>query len=204
MTTVEVFADITCPFAHVGLKRVAAHLAGSGGATSIVVRSWPLEWVNGAPMDFEPVETKARALHDQLGVDDFGKLSKTSWPTTTLPALELAALAYERDADVGLAVSLELRAALFEQGRNIADDEVLAMIAGRHGLRPHAGIGATVQADYDEGRARGVMGSPHFFIVDRNFFCPALDLGHDNAGKLTARFDPAGLAAFLAAALPNP
>jgi 2-hydroxychromene-2-carboxylate isomerase len=197
MTTVEVFADVTCPFAHVGLKRVAAHLAAIGPAASLIVRAWPLEWVNGQPMEIEAVMAKARTLRTQLGVDDFAGLDPRSWPTTTLPALELAALAYERDAATGRAVSLELRAALFEEGRNIGDEEVLAMLAGRHGLRPHGGIGATVQADYDDGRRRGVMGSPHFFVGDRDFFCPSLDLDHDADGHLTARFDDRGLADFL-------
>lgn len=204
MTTVEVFADITCPFAHVGLKRVAAHLAAVDPAASLIVRAWPLEWVNGEPLAVESVVAKARALSDQLGVDDFGGLDPRSWPATTLPALELVALAYERDPQTGRAVSLELRAALFEQGRNIADEEVLAMMAGRHGLRPHTGIGATVQADYDDGRARGVQGSPHFFVGDRDFFCPALELGHDADGQLSARFDDRGLADFLDAVSPPP
>ena len=47
-----------------------------------------------------------------------------------------------------------------------------------------------------EGRRRGVTGSPHFFVGEDDFFCPALDLGHDEHGNLTARFDTAGLAEF--------
>lgn len=201
---VEVFADINCPFAHVGLKRVAAHLAAIDPSASMIVRAWPLEWVNGEALEVAPVTTKARSLAEQLGVDDFIGLHPRSWPITTLPALDLAALAYERDATTGLAVSLELRAALFEQGRNIADEEVLAMIAGRRGLRPHAGVRASVQADYDDGRTRGVQGSPHFFVGDRDFFCPSLDLGHDADGDLTAQFDDRGLAEFLEAATGSP
>jgi hypothetical protein len=55
-----------------------------------------------------------------------------------------------------------------------------------------------VQRDYDDGRARGVQGSPHFFVGTDGFFCPALDLGHDAEGHLTARFDSAMLAEFFA------
>ncbi|MFT4616189.1 MAG: hypothetical protein ACKVG5_14010 [Acidimicrobiales bacterium] len=46
-TTVEVFADITCPFTRVGLKRVVEHLAQIDHPIEVIVRAWPLEWVNG-------------------------------------------------------------------------------------------------------------------------------------------------------------
>ena len=41
-----------------------------------------------------------------------------------------------------------------------------------------------------------VKGSPHFFVASDDFFCPALDLGHDADGHLTARFDADVLADF--------
>ncbi len=197
MTTVEVFADITCPFTHVGLKRVIDHVSSLDHPVDVVVRAWPLEWVNAGPLDISAVEVKAAALQDQLGVDDFSGLRSDRWPTTTLPALELAAAAYDVDAATGLAVSLALRTALFEQGRNIDDPGVLAEIAAEHGVTP-SDKSAAVQADYDDGLARGVSGSPHFWVGDTNFFCPALDIGHDADNQLTARFDPQGLAQFFA------
>jgi predicted DsbA family dithiol-disulfide isomerase len=203
-TILEVFADITCPFTHVGLKRVIEHIASSGRRVAVLVRAWPLEWVNGAGLEVDAVEMKAKALSEQLGVNDFAGLEHDQWPSSTLPALGLAAAAYERDVDTGLAISLDLRTALFEQGRNIGDPEVLAQIAADHDLTvpdvsiPGIGVMALVQADFDEGRRRGVTGSPHFFIGQDNFFCPALDLGHDADGNLTARLDMVGLAAFFA------
>jgi predicted DsbA family dithiol-disulfide isomerase len=196
-TTVEVFADITCPFTHVGLKRVIEHIAELDHGVDVIVRAWPLEWVNGSALEVSAVEVKAAALHDQLGVDDFVGLRADQWPTTTLPALELAAAAYDVDAATGLAVSLALRSALFEQGRDIADPSVLAEIAAEHGITLDDRSDA-VRADYDNGLARGVSGSPHFWVGDNDFFCPALDLGHDADNHLTARFDPEGLAQFFA------
>lgn len=199
ISTLEVFADITCPFTHVGLKRVIEHIAEIDHPVAVHVRAWPLEWVNGTGLDVDAVEMKAKALTEQLGVDDFTGLDHDQWPDTTIPALELAAAGYARDMETGLAVSVELRTALFEQGRNIADPEVLADIAARHDLAlPEPGATAAVQADYDDGRSRGVSGSPHFFVGQDNFFCPALDLGHDADGNLTARLDVDGLAAFFA------
>ena len=199
LTTIEVFADITCPFTHVGLKRVIEHIAELTRPVSVYVRAWPLEWVNETGLDVTAVEAKAKALTEQLGVDDFPGLDHDHWPDSTIPALELAAAGYARDMATGLAVSLDLRSALFEHGRDVGASEVLAEIAANHDLpAPAPGASAAVQVDYDEGRRRGVSGSPHFFVGHDNFFCPALDLGHDADGNLTARLDTDGLAAFFA------
>jgi predicted DsbA family dithiol-disulfide isomerase len=199
MTTIEVYADITCPFAHVGLKRVAEHVRTMSAPADVVIRAWPLEWVNGAPLAVDAVVVKAEALTDQLGIDDFAGLRADRWPATTIPALNLIAAAYERDASTGLAMSLELRAALFERGEDVGDLDVLATIAAHHGLpAPSTGTSERVQADYDHGRAIGVRGSPHYFVGSSDFFCPALDLGHDADGHLTARFDAGMLDQFFA------
>ena len=198
-STLEVFADITCPFTHVGLKQVVGHVAEMSEPVEVLVRAWPLEWVNGSPLDVEAVLVKAAALSDQLGVDDFRGLRADRWPASPIPALELAAAASARDAATGLAVSMELRAALFEQGVDVADPDALALIAAAHHLdADDPEIGRTIRSDYEAGQRRGVRGSPHFFMGDDDFFCPALDLGHDADGHLTARFDSAMLADFFA------
>lgn len=197
-TVVEVFADITCPFTHVGLSMVAKLLAESGSSIELWVRAWPLEWVNGSPLEVGPVVAKAATLRADLGITQFSGLDPESWPTTTIAAHNLSAAAHDLDPAVGLAVSRELRDALFELGRDISDSDVLADIASRHGLpEPPAEPSVAVLDDYAEGQRRGVRGSPDFFVGDDEFFCPALDLGHDRTGNLTARFDDAGLEAFI-------
>ena len=222
-TRVEVFADITCPFTHVGLKRVVELMADTAQPVDVVVRAWPLEWVNGSVMEVAAVQVKAEALCRQLDVADFDGLRADRWPTTTIPALNLAAEAYERDTATGLAVSLAIRVALFEQGLDVSDPAVLTAIAVEHGLagpdnagpdnagpdnagQDNAGpdnanqatdAAPAVRADYEDGRARGVSGSPHFWVDQNDFFCPSLDLGHDDDGNLTAQFDAAGLEQFL-------
>ena len=198
-STIEVFADITCPFTHVGLKQVVRHVADMDDPVDVVVRAWPLEWVNGAPLDVGAVMIKAQALDEQLGVHDFSGLRADRWPATTIPALNLVASAYERDAATGLAMSLELRAALFEHGVDIGDPAELGLIAAAHDLAlPATEPSDAVQRDYDDGKARGVQGSPHFFVGTDSFFCPSLDIGKDSQGHLTARFDSAMLADFFA------
>lgn len=197
-TTVEVFAEITCPFAYVGLRHVADHVAMLDEPVDVIVRAWPLEWVNGTGLAFDGVETKAAALRAQLGVDVFNGLAADSWPSTTIPALTLAAAGYAVDAATGLAVSTDLRNAVFERGVDISDVDALTHIAVVHGVEFDPGDDRAVRADYGDGQARAVNGSPHYFVAANDFFCPALDLGHDADDHLTARFDPDGLARFLA------
>jgi hypothetical protein len=55
---------------------------------------------------------------------------------------------------------------------------------------------ADVQVDYAEGRARGVIGSPHFFVGDENFFCPTLAIERVD-GHLSISFDADGFNEFI-------
>jgi predicted DsbA family dithiol-disulfide isomerase len=193
----EVFADITCPFTHVGLKQVVRHVSEMDEPIDVIVRAWPLEWVNGVALDAEVVATKSCVIADQLDVDYFSGVNADHWPASTIPALNLVASAYHRDAATGLAVSLELREALFERGVDVGDMDVLTDIAAAYDL-PVPGVQPcdAVRGDYEAGLAREVKGSPHFWVGQDDFFCPALDIGHDDEGHLTARFDQAKLADF--------
>lgn len=196
MTTVEVFADISCPFTHVGLREIVRQLDPS---TEIIVRAWPLEWVNGAPLDASAVQAKVDALRSQLGLTAFDGFSPDHWPLTTVPALNLVASAYERDSTLGLDLSMEVRDALFERGEDIDDLAVLADLASEHGLPvPDVAPSTRVLEDYEEGLRREVKGSPDFWLGGEEFFCPSLELGHDAGGDLTASFDTNGLTRFVA------
>lgn len=206
MPRIEVFADITCPFTHVGLTRVADQLAALGADAELIVRAWPLEWVNGEVFTADAVAAKITVLSEQLGVEAFAGFDPDTWPRTSIPALGLCAEAARAGAAAGLAMALDVRAALFERGADITDERVLATLADRHGLAspslgdaddPHP----DVVADYTEGRRRGVRGSPDFWVGETEYFCPALDLSHDESGHLVAHFDPDGLADFVAAAV---
>lgn len=90
---------------------------------------------------------------------------------------------------------------MFEQGRDVSDPDVLADIGVQFHLQPPGNDpAASVTGDYEEGKRRGVRGSPDFFIGDDEFFCPSLDLGHDDDGRLTSRFDADGLRQLIATA----
>ena len=199
MTIIEVFADIWCPFAHVGIttafhERELRHRSDVG----IVVRSWPLELVNGAPVDAVKTARNVEALREQVAKSLFTDFDPGDFPTTTIPALRLASAAYQSSMDVGERVSLALRHALFEEGRNIAKSEVLDDIAVHHGLEsPSTMDDDCTLTDWHEGRARGVKGSPHYFAGNFNVFCPTLDIARDEQGALHLRRTREQLATFL-------
>src|SRR3546814_2266133 len=60
-------------------------------------------------------------LRAQCAPDAFAGFDPERFPSTTLPALALAAAAYRYTGPVGERVSLALRDALWEQGRDISD-----------------------------------------------------------------------------------
>ena len=196
---IEVFADIWCPFAHVGLRALEEQRARAGRSdVAIWVRAWPLELVNGVPLD--PAVTKAHAedLRDQVAPDLFSHLAVDRFPTSTLEALALAYRAYRIDLAVGERVSFALRDALFEEGRDISDPVVLEYLARDLGVAmPDESDRAAVLADWHEGRRRGVLGSPHFFCGGTDVFCPTLDITKDPVEGLSVVRDVLRLTAFV-------
>jgi len=149
------------------------------------VLSWPLELVNGKPLDPMITANHVDDLPTQVAPDLFTGFDPEHFPRTTLPALTLAAAAYRQDGRIGETVSLALREALFEKGRDISHPDVLADMASAHGV---ASVDAedheAVRREWHEGESRGVKGSPHFFCGDINVFCPSLDISTDEEGHL--------------------
>ena len=200
MTVIEVFAEVTCPFTHVGLRRFVEHRASVGRDDVMVrVRAWPLEIVNGAPLQPDFIAEEIDEIRDQVAADLFRGFTTEAFPTSSMPALALTAAAYVRSPRVGEQVSLALRDLLFEQGQNIADPRVLDEVASMHGLAVGPHDTDRVLADHAEGIERKVIGSPHFFTPGGDFFCPALDVHREDNGHLRVIADPAGFDRFLAA-----
>jgi predicted DsbA family dithiol-disulfide isomerase len=204
---IEVFADIWCPFTHVGLHMIDDLRQRSGRSDIVIyVRAWPLELVNLRPMD--PVSTRSNAseLRAQVAPELFGAYQSTitpaegapAWfPSSTLEALALAARAYRRDLATGEAVSFALRRALFEEARDISTPQVLSEIATAHGLElPDEEDRAAVRADWEMGQSRQVIGSPHFFKGNDSKFCVALQISKDPVTGLSVQRNSAALEAF--------
>jgi predicted DsbA family dithiol-disulfide isomerase len=197
---VEVFADVVCPFAHVGLRRFVARRAETGREEPVLrVRAWPLELVNDKGFDPAEVAGHVDELRARVAPDLFTGFRRSAVPATSMPALALAAQAYRLGPVVGERVSLAVRWTLFEDGLDVSDPDVLRHIADAHGLSaPDADARADVEADYAEGRRRGVRGSPEFFVDDRSWFCPALHIERVGDG-LVVTTDPGRFDSFLEA-----
>jgi predicted DsbA family dithiol-disulfide isomerase len=188
MRTVEVFADVLCPFTHVGLhtlidRRTERRLA----EPRLRIRAWPLELINGKPLDPHHIGAEVTALRASVRPDLFTGFSVDTFPSTSMAAFALTAAA-DRTGDPSLVeeVGMALRDALFEQGLDIGQPEIVAPIANSFGLEPLAAneTSVAVHADWDEGRDRGVIGSPHFFTDDgESRFCPVLDISRDDVGN---------------------
>lgn len=199
MIVVEVYADIWCPFTHVGLRTAVRRRNELGrGDVVIRVRAWPLELVNALPLDVMSTKAHVDELRAQVAPDLFSHFDTDHFPRTTLPALALAAAAYRYSDRIGEAVSLGLRNALFEEGRDISRPEVLAGVASTHGVdMPGVEDRAAVIAEWHEGELRGVRGSPHFFCGEIDAFCPSLVISKDDEGHLHVGRDVGALNSFL-------
>lgn len=197
---IEVFADIWCPFTHVGLKSVAEGLDARGRPdVAIKVRSWPLEWVNGGALDRHSSFEHATELRHQVAPDLFRGFEESMFPRSTIPGLALVAQAYRVGLEVGQALSFEIRDWLFERGEDVADPDTLTALAGSFGLSaPTPDDFEAVLSDWKDGRQRDVRGSPHFFCAGTGLFCPSLNISKDaGAGGATISRTLGRLEAFL-------
>jgi predicted DsbA family dithiol-disulfide isomerase len=169
-----------CPFTHVGLRRLSEARRARDMSPPIRVRAWPLELVNGAPLDPDLAAKEIAALREQVAPDLFAGFDAATFPRTSIPAFGLVAAAYTVDDLTGEMVSLAVRDALFEQGHDISDYDVLRAIGRPFGVEPFGCMMAesVARTDWERGKARGVQGSPHFFVGDRGWFCPSLDINH--------------------------
>jgi predicted DsbA family dithiol-disulfide isomerase len=161
------------------------------------VRAWPLELVNDAPLEADFIAEEVDDIREQVATDLFAGFDVAAFPTSSLPSLALAAKAYAVSIDAGEQVSLALRDALFEHGRDVGADDVLREIADAAGVEmPAEADHRRVLDDWAEGRERGVIGSPHFIVAETGFFCPALDIERVD-GHLRIRTDRAAFDAFV-------
>lgn len=187
MRTVEVFADVLCPFTHAGLHTLIDRRTSRGlTEPRLRIRAWPLELINGQPLDAHHVAAEIKALKGSVRPDLFAGFSVETFPSTSMAAFALT-VAADRTGDPAVVeqVGMALRNAMFEDGLDIGQPEVVEVIATRFGLKPldAQATTAAVRADWDEGKARGVVGSPHFFTDDGgDWFCPSLAISRDEAG----------------------
>jgi predicted DsbA family dithiol-disulfide isomerase len=202
MKVIEVFADVACPFTHVGLLKFRAYRRERGRNEPLLrLRAWPLELVNDSPLDGLALTPKIEALRRDVAASLFAGFDEHRFPASTLPALAGEAAAYRRGVEVGEQFSLAVRHALFEDGLDVSDPVVVRTLCEAHGVpSPTDDDERAVRDDFAEGQRRQVVGSPYFITADGEFFCPSLAIQHDAEG-FQVHFDPAGFERFAAAAI---
>jgi predicted DsbA family dithiol-disulfide isomerase len=200
MKSLEVYADVWCPFAHVGLHYVVQRRTAVGRQEVLLdIEAWPLELVNGEPLDPEITASHVRELRSQVAPQLFAGFNPNHFPGTSLPALACAHAGYRHDPRTGETMSLALRDALFEEGLDISRPDVLSRLAESFDVGPSdAADHEAVRRDWEDGVRRGVKGSPHFYCGDVDAFCPSLDISRRKDGELEVRNDMAALNSFLA------
>lgn len=199
--TVDVFADVGCPFTYVGLRHLIRARERRGLSVRLVVRAWPLELVNGTHFDIGDLTAEVEALRGQVESTLFTGFNPSTFPGTSIPAFGLTHVAYERDAMTGEAVAMDLRNEIFEEGRDVSDPDVLARVAERHGLEvPSQSESEEItRAEWAAGRERGVIGSPHFLLPDgEGAFCPGLDISRSDDGSFNIEPDLGAMSGFFA------
>lgn len=195
----DVFADVGCPFTYVGLSHLIRSRDRRGSTVRVKVRAWPLELVNDGPFDTDHLSAEIVALRAQVEPELFTGFDPDSFPTTSIPAFGLAHVAYEKDLATGETVSMELRRAIFEDGKDVSDQDVLAEIATQHGLELPSveEAEALARAEWAEGKERGVIGSPHFLLPNgEGAFCPGLTIERLDDGSYKVDADHATMGAF--------
>lgn len=203
MRSLEVFADVACPFAHVGLSRFEAFRRRRELDEPVLrVRAWPLELINGKAFDGPSLAPKIDGIRADVAPELFAGFDPLRFPATSLPALASEAAAYRVGLQTGERFSLSVRRAVFDDGCDVSDDDVLRQLRDQHGVpEPTPADHAAVHADLAEGIQRGVDGSPHFFTPDGDFYCPSLAIEHDADGY-DVSFDAAGFERFVDAVFP--
>jgi len=95
---IEVFADVVCPFTHVGLRRLfALRQQMHRGDVAIRVRAWPLELVNGERVPRELLVEEVTDLRHTVAPDLFTAFNPDLFPMTSLPALAVDPMHVRQD-----------------------------------------------------------------------------------------------------------
>ena len=168
-----VFSDLHCPWAYVFSIRLRRARAAVG-QPPVAWRCWPLELVNDRGTPWATLSQEIPVL-TQLEPDHFSPPKRETWPSTFLPAMEALKVAGELGGpEAADRFDQTARRAFFLDRRDLSIRPTLADIAAEAGLDRQrfldafdgGGLRRDVIADWEEGRRRGVQGSPHAFLPD--------------------------------------
>jgi predicted DsbA family dithiol-disulfide isomerase len=187
---VAVYADITCPWAHVCVHRLHETRARLGLEDDVTFdpRAFPLELINDAPTPKKVLDAEipvAGALEPEAAWQIW-QGEPSEYPVTTLPALEAVIAVKDQSPRLAEQLDRALRRAFFGESRTISmRHEILAIAGAIDGLDVNA-----LERAFEDGKARSrltkdhlvsetsaVDGSPHVFLSNgTNVANPGVEL----------------------------
>jgi predicted DsbA family dithiol-disulfide isomerase len=177
--TIVVFADVGCPFAHIGLHRLLDTRArlDLDDAVALDIRAFPLELFNDRPTPKHSLDLEIAALSQAVPEAGWQAWSDRDYrfPVTMLPPMEAVQAAKLQSFRAAEQLDHRLRTAFFAESRCISmRHEILACAAECAAVD----VAALTEA-LDDGRARrtvidqweqsqgeDILGSPHLFLPD--------------------------------------
>lgn len=178
-STIVVYADLGCPWAHLAVHRIHQARSELGLRNRVLfdIRPFPLELFNEQPTPKRTLDAEIVAVGtlDPSAGWQMWQGDTHAYPVTTLPPMEAVEAAKEQGLRASEQLDRALRKAFFRDSR---------CISLRHVIRDVAEDCSEVDADkllaaLDEGRARPalmehcrvggsdeVKGSPHVFLPD--------------------------------------
>jgi 2-hydroxychromene-2-carboxylate isomerase len=177
LATLEYFYDFTSPYSYLASTRVE-DLARRTGAT-LRYRPFLLGGVFKATGNHAPVEIQAKGRHMWVDLQRWARRlgvpleMPARFPVPSILALR-AALAAERQGELAPFTQAVFRA-VWAEGKDIGDPEVLAAVADGAGLAGKALVAAApdykaaLAAQTQEAVDRGAFGAPAFFVGQELF-----------------------------------
>jgi predicted DsbA family dithiol-disulfide isomerase len=177
--TISVWSDIVCPWSHAALWRLhdARRRLGLTERVRFDHRAFPLELFNSEPTPFRTVAAEVPVcgqLAPRAGWQVWqGPL--TSWPVTTLPAMEAVQAAKRQGLAASEQLDRALRTAFFAESRCISLRNVILEVASSCEVVDVGALAAALDSgesrqriidDWNAAQRDGVRGSPHLFLAD--------------------------------------
>ncbi|WP_405056089.1 DsbA family protein [Kribbella sp. NBC_01505] len=175
MSTIKVWSDLLCPFAHVAIHRLRVARERLGVDVQLDHHTFALELFNG-PHPRPGTDSEAVGLGQLEPEAGFRLWSQPDWayPSTVLLAAEAVHAAKEQGLRESEELDHALRRAFWLGSRSIGHRQVILDVASEVGI-DSTGLAAAL----DDGRARSTMmadhavavtdavqGSPQFFLPD--------------------------------------
>lgn len=194
---VAVYADITCPWATIVLHRMRRTRDRLGADVVFDIRPFPLEIVNAAPTPFDLLARQvpvAAQVEPEIGFATWS-VAESTWPVTSLPALESVRASYATSPASAEQLDAALRQAFFVDHLCISMHDVVIDCARRadgvdaEEIEKCLRTGSSrvdVFEHLERAQALDVTGSPHVFLANgEHRFLPSLEV--DIADDGTAR-----------------